>query len=85
VETPKQLTSDELQILVGVVLLAISLGGLALLLVQPSQPRLSGPSASGLTRPAVRQSGDTGCQGRRQDRVERKAAQGTCPICHEVA
>ena len=33
VETPKQLTSDELQILVGVVLLAISLGGLALLLV----------------------------------------------------
>jgi hypothetical protein len=33
VETPKQLTSDELQILVGVVLLAISLGGLVLLLV----------------------------------------------------
>ena len=32
-ETPKQLTSDELQILVGVLLLALSLGGLALLLV----------------------------------------------------
>ena len=48
VDTPKQLTSDELQILVGVVLLAISLGGLALLLVQPPQPRLSGPSASGV-------------------------------------
>jgi len=33
VETPKHLTNDELQLLLGVLLLTISLGGLALLLV----------------------------------------------------
>jgi hypothetical protein len=33
VETPKNLTSDELQLLLGVLPLTISLGGLALLLV----------------------------------------------------
>ena len=33
VETPKNLTSYELQLLLGVLLLTISLGGLALLLV----------------------------------------------------
>jgi len=85
VETPKQLTSDELQILVGVVLLAISLGGLALLLVQPPQPRLSGPSASGVDpsgRSSVRRYRLPGPPPRP---VERKAAQGTCPICHEFA
>ena len=32
-ETPKNLTNDELQILLGALLLTISLGGLALLLV----------------------------------------------------
>jgi hypothetical protein len=33
VETPKHLTNDEVQLLLGVLLLTISLGGLALLLV----------------------------------------------------
>jgi hypothetical protein len=33
VETPKHLTNDELQLLLGVLLPTISLGGLALLLV----------------------------------------------------
>ena len=32
-ETPRRLTNDELQLLVGVLLLTISLGGLVLLLI----------------------------------------------------